>query len=572
MHQRRRRSEPRRERVAVGGALERGEALLERRPRRVGDPGVVVALVHPDRVLHVRGRLVDRGRHRARRGIRLLSDVDRAGLELHRADATATPCQTPTLRRCGSCGKGDLAVSAPTNVTRRHVRCGEILEIGNAPLTKRCLTDLVGRSLRPRKRETVERLVQARGVAPRAEHPERPGSSGRTPARRARPDGRRRESGARSSRTPASPSARTSPAGSGSRTAPRRDRGRGSGGRTGRGASRDRGRDRPKRSGALPSPPPSVARRAPGTASRHAAARLRAARSSRSPDTSARRDPRAAARRAGRRSRRLLGRGGCRASRPCCGCRTSRATPTSRIESSSSSRESSGPRRSSSLQDVALVAGVLLQELGAAPLPRVLARPSPAHERLHDREILDRPDERVPLEELLLLPEQPIERAAVVRPEPAPGDEVLRRRDARDGIDLEEAEPANGVEQALGRAVEELRADRDPPSFLRRDDLSRPSVGDPRPRRGSRRAVAGRCSRRRRCTRHVLRRPLRRVPLPPAAPPLPPRRCARARRAASRWRRPPRARSGMRPSRAAAPAPTCPTAAIPIPRRPRRTA
>ena len=58
-------------------------AVLERVPGRVGDARVVVALVLADRVLDVRRRLVDRRDDRAGRGIRLLADVDRAGLEVH---------------------------------------------------------------------------------------------------------------------------------------------------------------------------------------------------------------------------------------------------------------------------------------------------------------------------------------------------------------------------------------------------------------------------------------------------------------------------------------------------------
>ena len=88
VHERRRGAEPGGERVAVRRALERGEALLERGPRRVRDARVVVALVDADGLLHVGRRLVDRGRDRAGRVVRLLPDVDRARLELHGADAT----------------------------------------------------------------------------------------------------------------------------------------------------------------------------------------------------------------------------------------------------------------------------------------------------------------------------------------------------------------------------------------------------------------------------------------------------------------------------------------------------
>ena len=115
----------------------------------------------------------------------------------------------------------------------------------------------------------------------------------------------------------------------------------------------------------------------------------------------------------------------------------------------------------------------------AAPLPRVPGcRPAP-HPRLEEREILDRPDVRVPLEELLLVPEQPIELGDVVRAEPAPEDELLRRRDRRDRVDLEEAEPADRVEDGRRRAVEELSADRDPPRLLRRDEPHRSDPLEP---------------------------------------------------------------------------------------------
>ena len=122
VHERRHRTEPGGERASVRGALERGDALLERRPRRVRDPRVVVALVDADRVLHVRRGLVDRRRDRARRRVRLLSLVDRAGLEVHRARIYVTRLRA---RRRGS-------------------------------------------------REARERFVGARRVAPGAEHLERP--------------------------------------------------------------------------------------------------------------------------------------------------------------------------------------------------------------------------------------------------------------------------------------------------------------------------------------------------------------------------------------------------------------
>ena len=128
-------------------------------------------------------------------------------------------------------------------------------------------------------------------------------------------------------------------------------------------------------------------------------------------------------------------------------------------------------------QDVALEARVRLQELGAPTLVRVLPTPpATPHARLHERQRLDRPDVRVPLEQLPVDPEQAVELGDVVRPEPAPEDELLRRRDRRDGIDLQEAEPANRVEDRRRRAVEELRANCDPARLLRRDEPHRGSA------------------------------------------------------------------------------------------------
>ena len=73
-----------REGEAVLGELERGEALLERRARRVDRARVVVSSAHrADAVLGVGGRLVDRHADRAGQRIGLLPVVDRAGLELH---------------------------------------------------------------------------------------------------------------------------------------------------------------------------------------------------------------------------------------------------------------------------------------------------------------------------------------------------------------------------------------------------------------------------------------------------------------------------------------------------------
>ena len=148
--------------------------------------------------------------------------------------------------------------------------------------------------------------------------------------------------------------------------------------------------------------------------------------------------------------------------------RWSRRSP---FERSSRSRERTGPFCSSSREDVAPEGAVLGQELAhpalALRVPRAAEVPDP---RAHERQVLDRVDERVPLEERALLPEQPVELGAVVAgAEPAEEDEVLRPLDRLDDVDLEEAEPADGLEHARRRAVERLRAHRDPPRLLDAD-------------------------------------------------------------------------------------------------------
>ena len=94
------------------------------------------------------------------------------------------------------------------------------------------------------------------------------------------------------------------------------------------------------------------------------------------------------------------------------------------------------------------------------------------HPRLDQRQRLDRIHEGVPLEQLPLDPEQVIQFCGVERAESAPEDQVLRPRDGRDRVDLEEAEAPNGVEHALRGAVEKLRADRDAARLFERDRSS----------------------------------------------------------------------------------------------------
>ena len=64
------------------------------------------------------------------------------------------------------------------------------------------------------------------------------------------------------------------------------------------------------------------------------------------------------------------------------------------------------------LQDVAPEGGVLLEPGDDPQVERAVAA---AHPRLEERQVLDRVDERVPLDELPLLPEQPVELRGVER-------------------------------------------------------------------------------------------------------------------------------------------------------------
>src|SRR5262245_2127226 len=122
---------------------------------------------------------------------------------------------------------------------------------------------------------------------------------------------------------------------------------------------------------------------------------------------------------------------------------------------------------------VAAEGGVLLQKLVPPAIPQVVRGPPVlAHQPAQQRQRLDRPDERVPLDQLLLVPEEAVELARVERPEAAPEHEPLRRSDGRDRVELQEAEPPDRVDDALRGAVEQLRADGDSARFLRADGYS----------------------------------------------------------------------------------------------------
>src|SRR6476646_4337700 len=69
----------------------------------------------------------------------------------------------------------------------------------------------------------------------------------------------------------------------------------------------------------------------------------------------------------------------------------------------------------------------------------------------------------------------------VRRAEAAPGDEVRVRRDRRRGIDLQQREPLDDLEQVVGpRRVEQLRAQRDPPRLLPRQPMHGERLGERR--------------------------------------------------------------------------------------------
>ena len=104
----------------------------------------------------------------------------------------------------------------------------------------------------------------------------------------------------------------------------------------------------------------------------------------------------------------------------------------------------------------------------------------PLHPRLEQRQRLDRPDERVPLDELPVDSKQPVQFGRVEGSEAAPEDEVLRRRDGRDRVELEEPDPADSVEDAARRAVDELRPDGDPAGLLDSDLACRNGRASPR--------------------------------------------------------------------------------------------
>ncbi len=110
--QRRRRAEPARETQALRAALERGEHLLQRLPRRVAGAGVVPRLRLADRRLCVRRGLVDRDVDRAELGVGVLADVDRPRLEPHRVLAHRAPRSLIASLIASPAGSPTCAVAA----------------------------------------------------------------------------------------------------------------------------------------------------------------------------------------------------------------------------------------------------------------------------------------------------------------------------------------------------------------------------------------------------------------------------------------------------------------------------
>jgi len=119
---------------------------------------------------------------------------------------------------------------------------------------------------------------------------------------------------------------------------------------------------------------------------------------------------------------------------------------------------------------VASEAGVRFQEIAYPEVARQGVRaPVLRHPRADERQVFDRVDERVVLEELPLLPEQPVELGAVVGTEAAEEDELLGGCHGRDRVHLQEAELPDRVENRRGGAVEELGAHGDPPRLFERN-------------------------------------------------------------------------------------------------------
>ena len=189
-------------------------------------------------------------------------------------------------------------------------------------------------------------------------------------------------------------------------------------------------------------------------------------RSARSRGTSARRGPRGAASRGGRRRRPRRARSARRASGPSCarptsgalrgrsgGGRRSRARGAGRAARARAGRSGGTPRSPSGTRSRCCCQRAL-RSIACAP---------------QQRQVLDGPEERVPLDELSRSPRADGRARPVVRSaEPAPEHEMLRRSDRRDRVELQEAEAPHGAEHVGRGAVEQLCAHCDAPRLLDR--------------------------------------------------------------------------------------------------------
>src|SRR6266540_5286421 len=111
--------------------------MLQRRPCRIRDAGVVVALVLADSVLHIRRREIDRRRNRAGRGVRLLALMDGASLEVHYVSMLPAPMEVARLRSGFCRATGFTPASQCTEFTFStpvlRSSTGSILPISRSP-------------------------------------------------------------------------------------------------------------------------------------------------------------------------------------------------------------------------------------------------------------------------------------------------------------------------------------------------------------------------------------------------------------------------------------------------------
>jgi hypothetical protein len=117
-------------------------------------------------------------------------------------------------------------------------------------------------------------------------------------------------------------------------------------------------------------------------------------------------------------------------------------------------------------EHVAPEARVRLEEVAR---PRICRRALPPHPGANERQVLARPDEGGPLEELSLVPDQPVELGRIEVPDPVEQNKVLGPCHGRDRIHLQKPEPAHDLQHARCAAVERLCTHRDAARLRERD-------------------------------------------------------------------------------------------------------